>query len=151
MPRLPTLHALRKLRSLAPREWRDLIAAQVTLLRAQWRLRRRPVGTLVTRDAAANGAAAGDPARAREVALAVSRAADFGVFRPYCLVRAMALQDMLAANGVHGSNVRVGVRRENGNFSAHAWVVWRDEILGDHPTTVARFTEVDDLRVLTGK
>jgi hypothetical protein len=107
------------------------------------------VGTLVVRSDTSAPPITGERDRARAVALAVSRAAEHGVFRPYCLVRAIALQDQLIANGIHGSAVRVGVRREKGQFSAHAWIVWRDEILGDHPENVARFTEVDDLRVVS--
>jgi hypothetical protein len=104
---------------------------------------------LVVRAAAEHSRESGEQERARAIALAVSRAAEHGLFRPYCLVRAIALQDLLIANGIHGSAVRVGVRREDGEFSAHAWIVWRDEILGDRPEHVARFTEVDDLRVVS--
>lgn len=111
-------------------------------------MRRVPVGTLVVRDGASSVPASGEWARARAIALAVSRAAEYGLFRPYCLVRAIALHDLLDANGIRGSSVRVGVRHEHGTFAAHAWIMWRDEILGDQPEHVARFTEVDDLRVL---
>jgi hypothetical protein len=90
----------------------------------------------------------GDRTRARELAVAVSRAAEHGLFRPFCLVRAIALQTMLAARGIRGSVVRVGVRNQEGRFTAHAWVVWRDEVLGDRADHVATFTEVDDLRIL---
>lgn len=153
--------ALRKLASLDARSVADLVAAQVALLRA-WRIvKTRPIGSLTTRDLGARSAAAapgapppdspaGDPTRARAIALAVSRAADFGLFRPYCLVQALALRTMLEREGIHGSEIRVGVRRAQGKFAAHAWVKWGDLILGDSPEHVATFTEVDDIRVLGG-
>ena len=143
-----TLRTLRKLAALSRREWTDLLSAQLALIQTEWRVKRAPVGGLAVRDASAGSAPAGDAARARELARAVARAADHGVFRPYCLVRALTLQGMLRANGVQGSAVRVGVRRANGKFAAHAWVVWREEILGDVPEHVAQFEEVDDLRVV---
>ena len=86
--------------------------------------------------------------RAHAIALAVSRAAEHGVFRPRCLARAMATRDLLDKNGIVGSTIRVGVQRENGKFLAHAWILWGTHVLGDDPSWVARFTEVDDLRVL---
>lgn len=133
---------------MGPRGWRDLITAQFALLRAQWRVWREPVGTLVIRDEAARERPSGDTKRARELALAVERTAAFGLFRPYCLVRAIALRELLAHHGIRGSNIHVGVRRMNGEFNAHAWVRLGEEILGDRPEHVASFTEVDDMRVL---
>src|SRR5690606_11752520 len=97
------------------------------------------------------GAAApprGDPERARSLALAVGRAAEHGLFRPFCLVRALALRDLLDRHGIHGSQIRVGVRRGGERMSAHAWVRWGEVVLGDSPEHVATFTEVDDIRVL---
>jgi hypothetical protein len=141
-------HILHKLRALRRREWIDLFAAQFALVKTQMRMKRIPVGTLTVRDTATPELESGDRERAHALARAVSRAADYGVFRPFCLVRAMALQELLDSNGIRGSAVRVGVRREAGEFSAHAWVVWRNELLGDREDHVARFTEVSDLRVL---
>jgi hypothetical protein len=150
---MPTaaLRVLRRLGSLRGREWIDLFAAQFALVKTQIRVKRTPVGTLTARAESATVQPTGDRARAHALALAVSRAADYGVFRPFCLVRALALQDLLDSNAIRGSAVRVGVRREGGQFSAHAWVVWRDEPLGDRADHVARFTEVSDLRVLVDR
>lgn len=144
----PTLRVLRKLRALRGREWIDLFAAQFALVKTQLRMKRIPVGTLTARASATPQEESGDRERAHALALAVSRAADYGVFRPFCLVRAMALQELLDSNGIRGSAVRVGVRSDRGKFSAHAWVVWRNELLGDRADHIARFTEVSDLRVL---
>ena len=151
MQRIPALvfRRLRNLAALSGAEWRDLVVAQVALLRAQWRVWRAPTGTLVAREPVSESAAPGDRDRAYAIALAVSRVAEHGLFRPFCLVRALALQALLTANGIRGSDVRVGVRRENGAFAAHAWIVWRGDVLGDRLDHVARFVEVEDLRVVT--
>ena len=110
-------------------------------------VRNRPVGSLATPTV---GNPAADPARlpeARRLALAVVRAASFGVFRPQCLVRSVALSQMLADRGISGALVRVGVRRKNGEFSAHAWVELAGETLGDADDHVGSFVPMTNLDV----
>jgi hypothetical protein len=84
---------------------------------------------------------------ARRIALAVNRAATFGVFRPKCLVRSRALRKMLDAAGIAGAQVRVGVQLTDGRFRAHAWVEYAGEVVGDDPAAVARFVPMPDIRV----
>ncbi len=133
---------------MGPRGLSDLVRAQAALLRARRRLDREPIGSLADRSASVEEALRGDPIRADALALAVARAARFGIFRPYCLVRAMALRELLEAEGIHGASIRVGVRKRGDEFQAHAWVVWGRRLLGDLPAHVRTFTEVDDLRLL---
>ena len=45
-----------------------------------------------------------------------------------CLCRALALQRLLAKNG-HGSELRIGVEKNNDRFGAHAWLVHDGEVL----------------------
>ena len=142
------LRLLRKLAAVGPKGWGDLASAQVALLRAERRLRREPLGSLVSREVPGDLTPSGDVERARELALAVERAATRGIIRPFCLARALALRELLRRHGIQGASIRVGVRRDAGKFMAHAWVRWGDEVLGDRPWYVARFTEVDDIRVL---
>ena len=121
--------------------------AQWALLAARGMVRNRPIGSLATPTA---GNPAPDPARlpeARRLALAVVRAARFGVFRPQCLVRSVALSQMLANRGISGALVRVGVRRKNGEFSAHAWVELAGETLGDADDHVGSFVPMTNLDV----
>ena len=139
---------LRKLLALGPAGWGDLARAQIALARSQWRLRREPIGRLAIREVVGPDEVRGDAARALELAVAVERVAEFGVLRPFCLVRAMALRDLLLAAGIEGASIRVGVRRREGQFEAHAWVRWGDMLLGDRPEFITQFTEVDDLGVL---
>lgn len=143
---------IRKLIRLRPREWAELLRAQVALLSAQFEVLARPVGRLVT-DAALSAAneierppQAHQLAEARQMALAVSRAASYGIFRPKCLVRAIALHRMLVARGLNESRIRIGVRRQNGEFAAHAWVECGSLILGDHESHTNTFARLADLR-----
>jgi hypothetical protein len=141
------VHIARKLSTLSVAEWRELFQAQWALLVAQGKLRREPVGSLAT---PTKGARDSDPRRlpeARRLALAVMRAARFGVFRPQCLVRSMALSRMLADRGIDGAIVRVGVRRAGGQFLAHAWVELAGETLGDVDEHVGSFVPLTNLDV----
>ena len=142
---------LRKLRTLNGREWRDLLAAQAALLRAQVLAWTRPKGSLVSAERAPMVPAPteGTSDEALRLATAVVRAANHGVFRPKCLVRAVALHSMLEARGIPGSQVRVGVQMRNGRFFAHAWVEYQGQVLGDSARHVRSFAELSELQVLT--
>lgn len=48
--------------------------------------------------------------------------------RATCLCRALALQRLLAKNG-HGSELRIGVEKDNGRLGAHAWLIHNDQVL----------------------
>ncbi len=126
----------------------DLVRAQRALLRARRRVATEPIGALAVRAPFEPGEARGDRGRAYQLARAVGRASRFGLFRPYCLVRVVALRDLLERDGITGSSIRIGVRRADGRFEAHAWLVWGRELLGDSVRHVRTFTEVDDLRVI---
>lgn len=141
-----------------------MIEAQLALLWAQLLVWVRPQGKLVasvptgssevvmpetTLDATPEAdAESPDDRRARELALGVTRAAYFGLFRPLCLVRSVALQRMLERHGVTGSVVRVGVRWQDGRFTAHAWVERRGRVLGDMSDHVASYTELSRVNLL---
>ncbi|HLQ69557.1 MAG TPA: lasso peptide biosynthesis B2 protein [Gemmatimonadales bacterium] len=130
--------------SLNPRDWVDLLAAQAALARAQLLVWIRRPGALLTPMVEAPAAPA-DPGAALQaecVAHAVSRAARHGLFRPSCLVRAVALHQMLQARGLTGSSLRVGVRREGAAFLAHAWVDYRGMVLGEEEWHVKQFEEL---------
>ena len=141
------VHIARKLSGLSLDEWVEMFRAQWALLVAQAIVRGRAVGSLAT---PAGEAGVPDMARlpeARRVARAVLRAARFGVFRPQCLVRSMALSRMLATRGIDGAIVRVGVRRLNGEFLAHAWVELGGETLGDADEHVGTFVPLTNLDI----
>jgi hypothetical protein len=85
-------------------------------------------------------------ARAEDLALALDRAARMGFLRPQCLVRSLALVDLLRREGLDGSRVLFGVRKRNEIFQAHAWVEFRGRILADDPDHVASYSPVPELR-----
>ncbi len=88
-----------------------------------------------------------DP-RPEQLALAIGRAAEHGVFRPLCLVRAVALKRMLDRHGYNGGIVKIGVRLNRGRFAAHAWVAYGSQILGDQEWHVKSFAELDEISVM---
>lgn len=132
---------LKKLIALPPREWVDLLAAQVALLHAQILVWTRPRGRLLVQSEGAVAKPGADLARVRRLALAVERAAEYGLFRPSCLVRAVAVHHMLESHGFAGSWIRVGIRREGGRFMAHAWVDYAGNVLADQEWRVKEFDE----------
>jgi hypothetical protein len=48
--------------------------------------------------------------------------------RATCLCQALALQRLLARHG-HPSELRIGVKKSNNGFSAHAWLVYDGRVL----------------------
>ena len=143
------LRAIRRYSSAAPkvlalsrREWRQLAAAQFQLLHAQLRLWTTKQGKLLSTAAGSSSAAAPSTRRvndARELALAIGRAAEYGVFRPACLARSMALCRLLESSGIDGGRVQIGVILREGRFVAHAWVEYAGEILGDDEGIVSKY------------
>ena len=144
---------LRRLARLSAREWLDLAEAQLELLVAKAIVATRPTGQLVSRaphDEPAPAAIDAPPitdARPEQLALAIGRAAEHGLFRPLCLVRAVALKRSLDRHGYTGGTVRIGVRMNNGRFAAHAWVAYGTQILGDQEWHVESFEELDEITV----
>lgn len=138
-----------KLRSMRWKDWEDLVHAQVVLVRAQREMKLLPTGEMVQDEATPKGFAKGDRQDdARRIALAVNRAAEFGVFRPRCLVKSRALRKMLDQEGIEGAQVRVGVQLLKGRFRAHAWVEYGGQVVGDDPALVAQFVPMPGLRVV---
>ena len=137
-----------KLLALESRDWRDLVRAQLALVRAQRDMRSKPTGSMVRDEPAPSGEPTGDRVDdARRIALAVNRAATFGLFRPKCLVKSRALRKLLDAAGVEGAQVKVGVQLVNGRFFAHAWVEYAGQVVGDDPASIARFVPMPGIQV----
>jgi hypothetical protein len=136
-------------------EWSDLLQAQKALVIAQLLVWTRPVGRFVE-DVRRFSPGVQEPISrssitwrdALRTALAVRRAADNGLIRPKCLVRAVALSRMLDQRGIAGSRVRIGVRRTDGVFSAHAWVELGQHVLGDDVRNVSSFAQLLDVSVV---
>ena len=118
--------------------WRDIldvVEAQLALLRAQTLRWVRPLGEFVE-VTPSDGLPVwrASPAQRRtseRLASAINRATRYGLFRPLCLTRAVALSRMLDAHGIAGHRIRIGVRHDGGSFAAHAWVELVQRVLGD--------------------
>src|ERR1700712_2679612 len=122
---------LRRLARLKPRELLDIAEAQVELLVSQTIVATRRTGQLVSRaaldpfgdsDTQPSSSNANVDPRPEQLALAVMRAAENGVFRPLCLVRSVALKRLLDRHGFEGGIVKIGGRMNRNRFAAHAWV-----------------------------
>lgn len=113
----------------------DVAEAQLALLRAQALRWLRPLGEFVevtpTKSVSMARATAAQRHTSERLASAISRATRYGLFRPLCLTRAVALSHLLEAHGIAGHSIRIGVRREGGSFTAHAWVELGNRVLGD--------------------
>ena len=139
--------ALRRLPGLRPRDLISVLAAQWHLVRAQLSLMAAPRGQLlaaVADPAALPAARADGVARARRVAMAVQRAAEYGLFRPTCLVRSIALERMLERDGVSGAVVRIGARVRDGRPQMHAWIEIGGSVIGERPEVASTFTPLQD-------
>ena len=124
----------------------DALAAAAALLRAERRVRRSATGALVRTPAAAPVAVSPDARlvarRVRRADIALRRADRLLPWSPTCLVRALALADLLARAGVPHALIRVGVRRDGDALDAHAWVELDGRVVGDDPDVARRFTPV---------
>ena len=136
-----------KLLALGRRDWGDLVRAQLALAHAQREMKSLPTGSMVRDEPAPRGATSDRLDDARRIALAVNRAATFGLFRPKCLVKSRALRKLLDEAGIDGAQVKVGVQLLDGRFFAHAWVEYAGQVVGDDPATVARFVPMPSMQV----
>jgi hypothetical protein len=89
-----------------------------------------------------------DTTRAHALGDAVRRVAKYGVFRPACLVRSIALQRLLQIDGIQGAIIRVGVKQSEDGMDAHAWVELSGEVIGDSAAHVRQYAPLDDLSVV---
>jgi len=136
-------------------EWRDLVEAKVAVSVAQLLLWSRPIGQFVT-DVAVISPGLQEPLSRRSkewgdalrISVAIRRAADHSVFKPKCLTRAIALSRMLENRGIKDSRVKVGVRKQDGKFTAHAWVELGQRVLGDDVQRVSSFAQLIDVKVI---
>jgi hypothetical protein len=126
------------LAALRDRRWSEILdvaEAQLALLRAQTMRWVRPLGEFVEvapdEPLHSHRASLAQRQTCDRLASAVNRATRYGIFRPLCLTRAVALSRLLDAHGIAGHRIRIGVRRDAGSFTAHAWVELGHRILGD--------------------
>lgn len=77
--------------------------------------------------------------RARQYFRWVEVASRRHILRTRCLHRSLVLHRWLLRDGLP-SQLRIGVRKDDGSLRAHAWVELDGQIVGDSGAHVARFT-----------
>jgi hypothetical protein len=117
---------------------------------------RRPVGEFVNVTSGASTlervvASATDWKTGKRLARAVDRAARYGIFRPRCLVRAVALSNLLEGHGIRDHTIRIGVRWNEDAFVAHAWVECAGCVLGDSISNALAYAPLTDVRLASGR
>jgi hypothetical protein len=142
---------LERWRELAPRDRRLLLQLTVLLPLIGlalgvlgYRRTHDVLGRAVPRRTSAPGCApAESPAEtARRIARLVSIAARHGPYRASCLRQSLALWWLLRRRGV-AADLRIGVRREQDQLQAHAWVEHDDEALNDGGSTSGTYAAFD--------
>ncbi len=137
-------------RRITAAEIRLIAEAQLVLVTCQIARWLRPTGRLLTSESEQQlePATRPDYATAARIGWAVTRAARYGLFRPKCLVRSLAVQRMLRRRGIEASELRIGVRLDQGALAAHAWVELGGAVVGDTVKHVRTFTPVTDFRMV---
>jgi hypothetical protein len=138
---------LQQLGRLNAAEIAALAEAQLLLVRAQWRVWTGTRGSFATSPPShgEQTVSDGQVAIATNAERAISRAARFGIFRPACLVRSVALERMLERRGIPGARIRVGVRKDGTAFTAHSWVELGGRVFGDDGADYRRFETLADI------
>lgn len=68
----------------------------------------------------------------------VSIAGRYHLYPMHCLPRALVLQWLLGRQGI-GTELRIGVRKEMAQLSAHAWLEYKGQPLGEPQDIALRF------------
>ena len=140
---------LLKLWRLSFDEWRDLFAAQGTIISAQMSVWLRRRGSLVSAEPDAKDVARDGSIDSSVLNLgrAIDRAASFGFIRAQCLVRSMARARLMELRGFEGAIVRVGVSRDSEKLLAHAWVEYNGVVVGDDEENISQFDQMPGIDV----
>lgn len=136
---------LTQLKALSTEEWQLLLSSLLLLPAIALALRLR--GLKWTQAFLQNRAKDYDTARSQDtlktaesVARMVGIAARHGPYRANCLKQSLATWWLLLRRGIV-SDLKIGVNTDAGDFSAHAWVEYRGNVLleadnvGDHYST----------------
>lgn len=83
------------------------------------------------------------PDQVDKAAVAVTRAAyHLPGYRPTCLPQSLVLWHLLRRQGLP-AELRIGVRKDGGDFTAHAWVEHEGQVVNDVPDVAQRYAPVD--------
>lgn len=135
------MNKLRKLRNLSWADRRVLVRAAVSLVYAKLALPSTEfrTDTRTTEGDRPAAPSAGELMRARTVAQLVWSASAHSPFRVTCLHRSLSLWWLLRQDGVP-CDLKLGTRRGDGPFEAHAWVECGGVALNERAADVSRYT-----------
>lgn len=137
---------LRKLRSasrLSPTDWLFLLQAWFWLLFFDLGLRTRSFASLQAYAARLSSRLPLPPEETESLIRALKEAVDHArynhLYPMTCLRRALTLQKMLAERGI-AAELKIGVRKEAGQLSAHAWLEYQGKPLGEPERIAERYS-----------
>lgn len=142
------LAKLERFRQFSPAERRLLARSTTALALVGLSLRlsgfRRTFERLERRTAASPIGYPGDrDLEIQQAAESVTRAAyHMPLYRPSCLPQSLVLWHLLRRRGLP-AELRIGVRKADGDFTAHAWVEYGGQVINDTPDVAQRFAMVD--------
>jgi hypothetical protein len=128
------LHKLRNASHLSFRDWLFFIEAWFWLLVFDIGLRALPFPKLQTYTAQLATHPISSPEQTRKLLFSINNAVDHAcynhIYPMTCLRRSLVLQKMLSKRGI-ATELKIGVRKEAGQLSAHAWVEYQGKSLGE--------------------
>lgn len=141
---------LRKIRNasrLSPADWSLILQAWFWLLFFDISLRMRPFHELQIFAARTKPKSASLPERTEALIPMLIAAVDHArynhLYAMTCLRRALALQKMLALRGAE-VDLKIGVRKDDGILSAHAWLEYQGRPLGEPERITERFANMQN-------
>lgn len=133
---------LRTARHLKWAEWQLIARAWIALLQVELRLQFQPFPRVQAWAQAPlhhmDTQIKTNPDLIKPTHLAVQRAAALHLLPMTCLRRSLALQRLLANEGI-ASQLRFGARREAGEVKAHAWIEYQGQAIGEPMDLETRF------------
>jgi hypothetical protein len=72
----------------------------------------------------------------------VDRAARSHLYPMRCLRRSLVIQSLLARRGIR-TELRFGVRKDDGELSAHAWLEYEGEVVVEPQAITERYKPLD--------
>jgi hypothetical protein len=140
---------LNRLIKLSPGDWLLLLVAYRWLLWARWQMiSGRPAGrellegNLPAQAGNVPVAEDGDDTGIRRRVRFISLASRYPRRWSWCLQSSLALREWLARGGVF-ADLRIGVRKRDGQFQAHAWLEYRGRVLNDSEQAVAAYAALE--------
>ena len=135
---------LKQLKELKLSEWQVMLTAMLLLPLIALALKMK--GVKWTQRFLADHRKTGLPApegqqleKAQSVARMVSVAANHGLYRTNCLKKSLVTWWLLARRGIK-TELKIGVNKDEGEFSAHAWVEYQGNVLVDTADVGERFS-----------